>query len=353
MKDDQDSFISQVREKVLGLLNKSEEIWQKDIDRALELTIDALGLIIPDAPDFKESHALCLSKLGFYYGVKGKYSVAFNQLNKALKLYEELDDQINQVDVLRSIGGRFIDIGDFEKALDLTTRSIEMAEKINYAEGITRGLNNLGVVNDRTNNYDQAEKIYLQVLELHIESGNVPSQCKALNNLADVYMHTGDLEKAEQFALQSLALTEEAGEDNHKISALCTLGEVLSTKGEFDQAQKNFQMSLDLARKVEYSFVEAYVLLALARTNVSQQNLEMAISAARQAAELAEEINARWIELNSYQVLLEIYKEMKDFETALEYSDKYHSIKDEIQTDKLQKELARLKIQWGIEEELD
>lgn len=97
---------------------------------------------------------------------------------------------------------------------------------------------------------DEAERCFVEDLQLSVELGDVVAQASALNNLAITYRRLGRLDDAADCYRRSMALKRELGDRDGEVTALLNLCWLEHDRGDRDAARA----LLDAARTVARVF---------------------------------------------------------------------------------------------------
>jgi len=122
-----------------------------------------------------------------------------------------------------------------------------LADETNDVMGKIRALNNLGIYYKNSGRYDEAEKVYMQSIELAQKKNLLMDQKKGYNNLANLYELNGDYKKAlENYRLSSeisdMIFTEKANEiadQKAKYRILKNETQILNLKNRITKTELN------------------------------------------------------------------------------------------------------------------
>jgi len=119
-----------------------------------------------------------------------------------------------------------IGLGDYENALLTAMKSVEFAD--NNFKGLDAQMalayNNLGFVHFKMDNPEEAERAYIQALQMWEETlgSDHPNVGASLNNLAALYENNGDYKQAEKYRNRSKEIWQKAQEDaSSKLADIC------------------------------------------------------------------------------------------------------------------------------------
>lgn len=148
-----------------------------------------------------------------------------------------------QVELLGTLGGIHLKLGNVEAARQVLNRSVELWREHHAGDpgGLAVALNNLGALDLKQGAYGSAESLFRQALALQDGTGAAKPEelVVTLNNLATVRLYRGELTEAEALYRRGLAIRRgEHGPDDPRVSySLRSLGAVLYNRGDLAAAE--------------------------------------------------------------------------------------------------------------------
>ncbi|GEM_PF-255245 len=257
------------------------------------------------------------SNIGNYYHELGEYDEAYYYLTQAYKILQSsaknLSDSVTMNIALHNVGRVFKELGQFEVALRHLRLSQKISEKINDIEGIPYSLDEIGDVELRMQNYDSA----LYYLTGSIREGRriiarepftsiKELQPKTFSKIAKTYLYKQDYEKA------------------------------------FVYYDSTFQIHELTGNKYGIAEVE----LGRGTVFIKQEKYDEAIRFIEKAVGLAQEINARVLEITCYNQLSIIWEKKGDYKKSLEYFKQYKVLDDSLFGNEMQQKLLRDQIRF-------
>ena len=110
-----------------------------------------------------------------------------------------------------------------------------------------RGWNELGHLQRRVGNFDDAEQSYRRVLEHGSETGDQASLAVASGNLGLIYRTRGDFENSEDMFSQSLALSNTLGEQDWIAGNCANLATIYFMREDLAEAEAMSRRALEIA----------------------------------------------------------------------------------------------------------
>ena len=272
-----------------------------------------LAFILNDSTSIGLSH----SNIGNYYYEIGEYDESYFYLTKAYKILQSCSknskDSLYMNIALHNVGRVFKELGQYEVALKHLWLSKKISEQIGDDEGKPYSLDEIGDVELRKGEYDSAlHYLTLSLLEGRklIAQNSLNSikelQPKTFSKIAKTYMHKGDYQKA--FAYY---------DSTYKIHEV--------TGNKFGIAE------VELGRGSVY---------------VKQEKYDEAMRYTEKAVTLAQEINARVLEIACYKQLSTLWEKKGDYKKSLEYFKQFKVLDDSLFSNEMQQKLLRDQIRF-------
>jgi len=224
----------------------------------------------------KNYRACGLNELALPYSLRGA-----NSAREALKFDEAymeylfLAEQVPQdkAKYLKLAGLMRRQVGDYESALELYTKALEVAKSTNNRDLVIKTLNDLGVVEFDRGELENAESYYAEALKF---AKNDSEKLLLMNNIASLVAIRGRWKKALDLYSEALDVAERIG--NFKLQAILHLniGEAYQIVGNYEKAELEFRSGCTLARKRGYKQYLAQGLVLLG--NLYRLQFELALA---------------------------------------------------------------------------
>jgi len=208
---------------------------------------------------------------------RGYWRAAIPLLEAGIQAARALDNRRDEGAQHGNLGGVYLSLGQYEKALEHYQQDLAIAREIGDRAGEGSALGNLGIVYDSLGQYEKAIEHYQQHLDIAREIGDRAGQGRALGNLGVVYRRLGQYEKALDHYQQHLDIAREIGDRAGEGSVLGNLGVVYRNLGQYEKAIAHYQQSLDVARKIGDRRGEAIVLFNMGLLYEKQEEVKQAV----------------------------------------------------------------------------
>jgi tetratricopeptide (TPR) repeat protein len=212
------------------------------------------------------------------------------KLQELLVQTAKTTDGRTRAGALHNLGAVLESFGNYEEAEKLYRQSLDIAEKIGDTAGVASSLHQLGIIQQYRGNYEEAEKLYRQSLDIKKEIGDTAGVASSLHQLGMIQEYRGNYEEAEKLYRQSLDILKEIGDTARVASSLHQLGMVQQYRGNYEEAEKLYRQSLDIAKEIGDTAGVAQSLHQLGMVQQYRGNYEEAEKLYRQSLDIAKEI---------------------------------------------------------------
>jgi ATP/maltotriose-dependent transcriptional regulator MalT len=240
--------------------------------------------------DHSELRPKLLFGAGALASNQGDYARAEQLFTESLQLYRVLENPKGIGNVLDSLGILASRRSEYDSATKLFQESLSLRREMGDKRGIDASLNNLGHVATIQGDYSLARSLLEESLALSRELGDTAGISITLNNLGRVVRNLGDYAAARLLFSESLAIKRELDDKIGIASSLNSLGEVAYHDGEDDLARTLFEESLALCRAIQQQELTANVLNNLGRLVARQGNYVQAWSFYRESLSTLREL---------------------------------------------------------------
>jgi tetratricopeptide (TPR) repeat protein len=256
----QNGVITDPNFKLLVYSNIANDYWAlRDNEHAMSTYKSALELL-PEVNSI-ERQAEIFWDAAARHSERGQYMLANSAANKALSLYEVLDNMRLVTRMENKYGDILLDMGDFEAAEGYLVRSLELADSLNSEVEKATVLTNLAHVSLKRNNTTEAAERIEQAIALareaaedgkaegnEAEGGRPRSTMRAKMVLARALALAGevatlgkDAKKADSHFNEAIHITEAAENGEESSDIYQRYAHVLAGRGQHEQASKYYE----------------------------------------------------------------------------------------------------------------
>ena len=331
--------------------------------------VDSLASLLSKAKSQSEKSTLHIEIANYYWNIDKDSSI--KHFSNAYNLLKEFGSNEEQIEVLQLISTFYVDIGDYDLALEhlyianeLTTettdnlikgkilgniancfslknnkrRAIEyFKEALVYIESsgsehdiavFWGRFGNLYYIND---NYNEAIEYYVKAMRLFNKQGRGQAEATSLMNIGNCYKKLNAPDSALYYYHRSLKIFRDIGNLLYnEAQCLANIGNTHFSKGNFNEAKKYLISADSLFIKTgnTYSIALintdlAYLYLEINKTKEAKFRIDNCFS-------IAQEYKYDYLIMSSYRLYWKYFDKIKDISKAYEWLELYMVKKDSI-----------------------
>lgn len=251
---------------------------------------------------YKRGIAEAVSNMGNIHIQQGNYDRAIEHYLEAFKLYEDLADKPHMAYLVNALGVAYSKRGNIRQSLENYEKARKIYTDINDKDGLAKTLGNLASLYSDNGDDRIALTFYQKALLLHREFGDSMRVAAALNGIGMAYFYLGNYNSALEF---------------------------------LHAAERIFSASDDVDGM---KLGDVYNNIAVAYLHKHQY--KEALQKVNRALEIAQASGLRPLRQTSYAILSDIYRDLGNFQLALEYSQRDNLLKDTIFNEESDKRLV-------------
>ena len=199
----------------------------------------------------QEGVAEVLYQRGTLFSKIRKLSEARAQLERALEISKgQADNKYQLVRTQLQLSSVYYAEGNTERAKEIATKSIALAEQSNIRNLATNGMIDLGYTLVSRGEFNEADKYFKQALNFARVDRARRTEARAKLGIASVIVQQGNPDEAIVLLQDALDFYQPAGYRKETSIALVLLGRAHRNKGEYEIALKIFEQQLQLAREL-------------------------------------------------------------------------------------------------------
>jgi CHAT domain-containing protein/tetratricopeptide (TPR) repeat protein len=197
--------------------------------------------------EFARSHhdryleATSLLNLGDESLSEGRFDEAIDRSQAAYKVAREIEARIPELGAQGNMGWAYYRLGDSEKALQLSTESLEAATQLGDVFERENQLTNIGYIQLDEQKFDQAGQSFRKALDLAEGIKAQQDVYNALRVLARLAMQTDDLDKASEYAERALNMAQKSGNHGDELYPLLVQGQIAARRGNSTVAEQTLE----------------------------------------------------------------------------------------------------------------
>ena len=199
-------------------------------------------------------------------GTREERQQAAENYRQIVELSHIKKDKVWQIVGLTEMGDVLRQLGEMQKSIEITERSLRLSREVGNREHEGSNLNNLGVCYKELGDYEKGILYLTQALDIQRETNDKRGEAIVLNNLGGCYLLSGDLTKAEDLYQQSIVLRRAVKDRRGEANTLNNLGQVYAQHENYTKAVEYLEQALALRREFGDKTGEAITLRNLANS---------------------------------------------------------------------------------------
>ncbi len=256
---------------------------------------------------------------------RGALLAKTKQLSEAKKHLEEAlknvpaDNNYQLVKIKLQLSAVYYDEGDSERAKNMATEAIDLAQQNKTQDLVTNGMIELGYTVLSRGDFDEAGKLFNQSLSFAQSDKARSSEARALVALGALSYQKGNLDEAIPLFEEALKFYQDAGYRREASNALLSLARAYRDKGNYEVAIQTFEQQVKLATELDDQAQLAAAHLSIATLlGVEQERYPEALAHLNTSYEIdsarGSKLRSAYDQMNRANLLWQLgrYKEAND-----------------------------------------
>lgn len=274
------------------------------------------------------------------------YNLALENFNKALCLYEKINEPIRQTAILQNLNNIYIELGDYESALTYGLKSLELNQRLEQGIEESILLNNIGITFAYSGNYEKAIKYYIACLDALKREDDVRNEAYVLNNIGDAYMNLSNYEQALKYARKSLDIAQSSNDDHVKGLSLGLMGDIYFYQTNFENALQYYQKSLEVRHQQNEENRDGDLLLSIGKTYFRLNMYSRGFAYLNEALHVAQNFGNDSLICAIYETFAFGYKLTGDWEKAYLYHERFYHLKEVVLNNEMTQKFKKWQVQF-------
>ena len=298
--------------------------------------------------DWNHINQIYNSTTGLYYKYTGRSKEALPYLLKGYEYSKKIGKKEEIYGQAINLGNCYYQFADYKKSLEYHFIALKGFESTGNKTGQSFCYNNISSCYYQMNRFNESISYLNKSVKLKKELDDKRGMANAELNLANNYMGLGDLVRAEKHFKNAIAINKELNNSAALITNYFNIGRMYSEKDP-KTAISYFNKGRALAVKNEdidmLTKIDLEILASRTINEIQLQNEEKAIVNVQGFKEAGKKRD----EAEGYQNLANYYTQTKQFEKALEYTNKYNGLRDSLKSNEIVAQLKTIEEQYNKE----
>lgn len=299
--------------------------------------------------NFKKGQAEGYKLVGVKYFSIGDYPKAEANLRTSLKLFEESKIYSGIIICNNNLGSVALLQNKYPEALVYFQNSIRVSEKAKLPKLAGLAYSNIGVIYTTQKKFDLALKHFQDALSINTTANSADGIAGGYSNIASVYLDMKNYDKALEFFDKALAKDTEINNKVGMARDYGNLGIAYARQKIYEPSFENHSKALKLAEELGSKKGMAINNAGVGEYYLQKNRLDEALPFMMKSKDIALEIGTKDVLRDAYLGLSDIFEKKGIADSAYVYFKKHVDIKESIDNENNQKQLARLEIQYEFD----
>ncbi len=305
--------------------------YQSQFLDALQFYLKALRLYEEKGELVNECKSLCI--ISEWYLQQNDAKSGMEYAKRAFEHIKDLNDISAKAVVYNQVGQAYIKSREFDKALIFLQKALDKSILAGEKETEINALNGIAISYGYEANQKEAMQFLFEALEQSKKIGYRTGTIKCILNLATVYGHFNH-ESALNMYRKALIEYEDVLKTSHKAIIFNNIGNIYYNKSQLELAQSNFNKALEAATQIDYFDIIAQTYAQKSRTYTKSRKLDRAMEYANKALAIGKKLHKNYAEQLNLINLGQIHFLQQEYDKAYEFAIKgleiAHQEKDDV-----------------------
>ncbi|MBR5899521.1 MAG: response regulator [Muribaculaceae bacterium] len=259
--------------------------------------------------------------------IAGRYKSSIDSLIALRQFYQETDNTVGEMVVLKYLGQAYREDNKFIQAVEIHDAELKIASELCDTPAMIQALNNIGTNHRRMGILDDATKYHFSALNLCEKYSDKESyrskknRVVSLNGIGNISLRIGDNATADSVFRKALAGERELNSALGQAINYANLGAIFEEENMLDSAwvyyRKSMEMNIEAKSELGISLCHGHFGNLYER----EGEIDKAIAEYEKAYQMEYKIDS-WHWLNFCLALVDIYIEQNNYAKALQLLDK-------------------------------
>lgn len=277
-----------------------------------------------------------------------EYEQLLEYSEQLLELSQQIGDVEKEVNAIKAMAIFNAYKSDFKVAMQFFLEALEKSEAINFRSSIAHCLINIATIYANFFNYRDALTRYEKVITDFEDVLDDHTLVIIYNNVGQIHLKTENYESAVDYFEQALKRSKESNYTQITALSLAQLSRTKIALKAFDEANEIALKAQELITDLGNINGRQINLLNLGYINFEEENYNQAIKLASQGIVVAKQLKDNTSEILGYQLLAKIYKELDDFEKALQYQMIFSQAQEDYAKEQRNRQILDMEIKHAI-----
>lgn len=335
-----------VADQIKAFISLSDAVVYEDPKIAKEYASKALK--IADKAGIDSGMGDAYNRMGIAFDVSGNYDSAMFFYEKALPVFQKIKNKKGIGSAYNNMGLISWNLADYDKALAYFFDALKNFEEIKNVRFMANVLNNIGLVYSDNEKPLLAIDYHRKALAIYSKSNDNYNMGAVSNNLCIAFDAIKNKDSVRYYNRQAIYYYQLAKDDYGLSMAYGAYAIILKDEKRFDSAKFYLFESLKIKERMEENKGICLTLITLASLSKELNEKDNQLTYLNRAKKIAEDDNLKK-ELETIFFRFSDYFEKENPALALQYYQKYSSLKDSIFNETKNKQITELNTKYEVE----
>lgn len=296
-----------------------------------------------------------LNSLTRYYIDVGDYNLALQYAHDAKEKGEKYGFKRGVVAAFNNLATIYSIRGDYALSLSSNIKALKISEEIHFEKGVANAYNGIGTMYLNQKRYELALVNFQKALEIRQRIKDIKGIAACYNNIGVCYKNLSLMDEALNSYLKCLhTLEEDAKRTGEKYyqgisSSYNNIGLIYLQKEKYTEALDNLEKALKIRTEAGDKLTTASTSNNIAKVYIMQGKFNEALMYLERALSLNGPIQAKASMQESYAFMAELYGKKGDFQRAFEFHKLYTDLKDSLLNEQSSKQITEMNAKYDSE----
>ncbi len=295
-----------------------------------------------------------------YYKINN-YSKSLEYMNKALSIFEKLNNDVEKSICYFKLGIIYNKIQDYENSIFYYFESLKIKEQLKDEKGVAASLEKIGgiymITPDADIDLPKARLNINKAIEIYEKLNDEIGIISSLTNLGAINLKEGinhqnesKIHVAIKLFKEALTKSEELGLESSQATLLGNIGPSLRILNKYDESLEYLFKSLEIKKKLMNYTGAAHSCNDISETYIDMNDLPKAKEYALKAIEFARGVSINQ-ERYAFYLLSEIEYNLGEYKNSFNDLKQYHKLADSIFSQNKIKSINEMQIKYETEKQ--
>lgn len=307
------------------------------------------ALIIAREINIPEFKALTYSNLGKNYGFMGENLKALEYLNLAQSIIDENPNKLIQADIHYAKSVIFITIDRLHLANEHANKALKLYEELNNLEQVSSLYTIISIIYNKLDDPQKSLEYTLKSHEISLLLNDSLRISAHLNNLGTQYYNLNQFDSAFFYLRKAIVLNKQYNIKNWLAINYQNMGKYFLEIGEIDSADMYIEKASDLYQEIGY-LIDYYLAQEIkGKILLAKKDTVQAVKFFQSIINSPKHLESLKLKADAYKALQEIAFNQRQYVKANEYYKVYKQFDDSLKTETNTSLLSVLELQIEYE----